>query len=56
MKSRQYLLKTMLKADIHHFSASHSDSFDERLISECEDAYERYYYYLAGIGMKRAVS
>ena len=51
----QYLgLKAQLRAEYHHFKACLRDDFDERLISESQDAYERYYYYLAKIGLKRA--
>lgn len=46
-------LKTQLKAEHHHFRACLKDDFEERLISECQDAYERYYYYLDKIGLKR---
>lgn len=47
-------LKVQLKAEHRHFQACSGDEFDERLVSECEDAYERYYYYLARLGMRRA--
>lgn len=47
-------LKTQLKAEHKHFTACANDNFDERLVSECQDAYERYYYYLTGLGMRRA--
>jgi hypothetical protein len=49
-------LKTQLKAEHHHFGAVSRDDFDEKLISECQDAYERYYYYLARLGLKRALN
>lgn len=53
----EYLgLKSQLKAEHDHFSASVRDDFDERLISECQDAYERYYYYLAGLGLNRSMN
>jgi len=53
----EYLgLKTQLKAEHHHFNAGTRDDFDEHLISECQDAYERYYYYLTRLGLKRAFS
>lgn len=47
-------LKVQLKAEHHQFQAGYGGEFDEKLVSECEDAYERYYYYLAGLGMRRA--
>jgi hypothetical protein len=47
-------LKTQLRAEHHHFRACLKDDFDERSISECQDAYERYYYYLDRMGLKRA--
>lgn len=47
-------LKDQLKAEHHHFRACLKDDFDERLISECQDAYERYYYYLDRLDLKRA--
>lgn len=51
----EYLgLKKQLKAGHQHFQACPGGDFDERLVNECEDAYERYYYYLAGLGMRRA--
>lgn len=48
-------LKVQLKAEHRHFKACLRDDFDERLINECQDAYERYYYYLVGLGLKRAL-
>jgi hypothetical protein len=52
----EYLgLKVQLKAEHQHFPACTSDEFDERLVSECQDAYERYYYYLAGLDLRRAM-
>ena len=51
----EYLgLKTHLVANNKHFKDDIKDCFDERMVSECEDAYERYYYYLDKLGMKRA--
>jgi hypothetical protein len=47
-------LRTQLKAEHRHFQACVRDELDERLVLECQDAYERYYYYLAGLGMRRA--
>lgn len=53
----EYLgLKAGLKTEYHHFSAGLKDDFDEGLISECEDAYERYYYYLDRLDLRRALS
>lgn len=48
-------LKDQLKAKHHHFNHGFRDDFDESLISECQDAYERYYYYLGGLGLKRTI-
>jgi hypothetical protein len=48
-------LKVQLKAKHYHFNAGFSDIFDERLISECQDAYERYYYYLSKLNLKRSL-
>jgi hypothetical protein len=53
----EYLgLKTQLRAEHRHFSLHTIDEFDEKLVSECEDAYERYYYYITNLGMKRALN
>lgn len=50
----EYLgLKTQLVAEHHHFNAGMKDDFDERLISEAQDAYERYYYYFVRLGLRR---
>lgn len=49
-------LKTPLKAEHRHFNAGSADDFDEGMVSECQDAYERYYYYLTRLGLKRALS
>lgn len=49
-------LRTQLKAGHRHFNAGVGDDFDERLVSECQDAYERYYYYLARLKLKRALN
>jgi len=50
----EYLgLKVKLKPEYRHFTACVNDSFDESLISEAQDAYERYYYYLNGLGLRR---
>lgn len=52
----EYLgLKEQLRSGLDHFASRTNDNFDESLVSECEDAYERYYYYLNGLGMKRAL-
>lgn len=48
-------LKSQLKVEHHHFPLISRDDFDERLLAECEDAYERYYYYLGMLDMKRAL-
>ncbi len=34
------------------FTSNLKDSFDEKLILDCEDAYERYYYYLKSLKTK----
>lgn len=39
-------LKEKLYSKNHHFITKETNSFKESLVSECEDAYERYYYYL----------
>lgn len=39
-------LKEKLYLKNHHFITQETNSFKESLVSECEDAYERYYYYL----------
>lgn len=49
-------LKVQLKSRYHHFNAGFRDEFDERLISECQDAYDRYYYYLDRLDLKRSLS
>jgi hypothetical protein len=51
----QYLgLKHQLRAKVHHFMNTFSDVFNEKLIAECEDAYERYYYFMSRLDMRRA--
>lgn len=44
----EYLeLKKPLKPEHQHFVAEHNDYIEGKLISQCDDAYERYYYYLS---------
>lgn len=47
-------LTTQLKTDYYQFNASLHDNFSEKLIIECDDAYERYFYYLSKLDLKRA--
>lgn len=47
-------LKEELKVQHNHFKANTIDSFREDLIEECEDAYERHYYYLNNLDLRRA--
>ena len=46
-------LRSPLKTEHRHFTLIPKDDFDESLVSECEDAYERYYYYLSNLKIKR---
>jgi hypothetical protein len=46
-------LKKQLTNDYHHFISNEKDSFEESIIKECEDAYERYYYYLSKLNLRR---
>lgn len=51
----QYLgLKKQLNTEYEDFINDESDSFSEHLITECQDAYERYYYYLGELNLRRA--
>ena len=51
----EYLgLKSQLMTQHNHFMLNNKDSFKENLISECDDAYERYYYYITNLRMRRA--
>ena len=46
-------LNKQLTTEYEEFISENSDSFSEHLISECQDAYERYYYYLNGLNLRR---
>lgn len=48
-------LKKQLFTTYEEFSAENKDHFDERLVNECQDAYERYYYYLDKLNLRRAI-
>lgn len=51
----QYLgLKDELRTDYEDFMHDEADNFDEKLTRECQDAYERYYYYLSKLKLRRA--
>ena len=51
----EYLgLKEQLKVEYHHFPLDVKDDFNESLIEEAQDAYERYYYYLNNLKLRRA--
>ena len=51
----EYLgLNKQLVTEHHHFSVEGRDSFREALIEQAQDAYERYYYYLNNLGLRRA--
>jgi hypothetical protein len=51
----EYLgLNKQLVIEHHHFSLEGRDSFKEALIEQSQDAYERYYYYLNNLGLRRA--
>jgi hypothetical protein len=47
-------LTTQLKPEHFNFLASVNDKFSEKLILQCEDAYERYFYYLQKLNLRRA--
>lgn len=52
----EYLgLKDELRAEYEEFMAEETDEFSERLTRECQDAYERYYYYLSNLKLRRAI-
>lgn len=52
----EYLkLSTQLKVEYRHFCSENRDEFDESLLAKCEDAYERYYYYLSKLEIKRPI-
>lgn len=54
LEIEKYLgLKEKLKKEDCHFLNKSKDDFDEKLIINCEDAYERYYYYLKSLKNKR---
>lgn len=48
-------LSTQLKTEFNHFSSGMNDIFKENLIEECQDAYERYYYYLNRLKLRRSL-
>lgn len=51
----EYLgLKEQLKVEYYHFSLDSRNNFNENLITEAQDAYERYYYYLNNLKLRRA--
>jgi len=47
-------LKEKLQTTHDQFIFNNRDYFKENLISECEDSYERHYYYLNNLGIRRA--
>jgi hypothetical protein len=48
-------LPKQLRTEFKHFSSEMSDVFKENLIEECQDAYERYYYYLDKLKLRRSL-
>ncbi len=42
-------LRTALNVKSEHFNQEYIDSFDENLLNQAQDAYERYYYYMKKI-------
>lgn len=48
-------LNAQLSTTYEEFAAETGDHFNERLVNECQDAYERYYYYLNKLNLKRAI-
>lgn len=50
----EYLgLKEQLKVNYNHFTYNERDSFKENLVLRCEDAYDRHYYYLSKLNLRR---
>lgn len=47
-------LNVPLRADERHFAASDDGPFAERTVEKGQDAYERYFYYLNSLGLRRA--
>lgn len=47
-------LSKQLSTEYEDFLNDDMDSFSEHLVGECQDAYERYYYYLNGLNLRRA--
>lgn len=46
-------LNTQLKPEHFHFSASLHDKFSEKLIQQCEESYERYFYQINKLELRK---
>jgi hypothetical protein len=52
----EYLgLNQQLSSTYEEFMSDDTDRFNEGLVNECQDAYERYYYYLNRLNLRRAL-